>query len=113
MTLTKAWAAKQELGEESEPKAPELVREKKKRKAVKTIECAQVSPAKPKKPKFSDAIDVTDMPSKEPLHTYFADLQVGGEIIGAFRCFNDLMAMKRPTVKSNHFCRPCRRMHGF
>ena len=26
--LTKAWATKQELGEESEPKAPELVRER-------------------------------------------------------------------------------------
>ena len=64
-TLTKAWAAKQELGEESEPKAPEPVREEQ-RKAVKAIECAQVSPAKPKKPKFSDAFDVTDTPSKKP-----------------------------------------------
>ena len=64
-TLTKAWAAKQELGEESEPKAPEHERVEK-RKAIKTIECAQVSPAKPKKPKISDAIDVTDTPSKEP-----------------------------------------------
>ena len=61
-TLTKAWAAKQDLGEESEPKGPELVRDEK-RKAVKTIECAQVSPAKPQNPKFRDAIDVTDTPS--------------------------------------------------
>ena len=33
---------------------------------VKTIECPQISPAKQKKPKFSDAIDVTDTPFKEP-----------------------------------------------
>ena len=41
-SLAKALAAKQELGEESEPKVPELVREEK-RKAVKTIECAGIS----------------------------------------------------------------------
>ena len=64
-TLTKVWAAKQELGEESEPKAPEPVREEK-RKAVKTIECSQVSPTKLKNPKISGAVDVIDTPSKEP-----------------------------------------------
>ena len=41
--------SKQELGEESEPKAPELVSEEK-CKAVKTTERAQVSPGKSKKP---------------------------------------------------------------
>ena len=111
-TLTKAWAAKQELGEESEPKAPEPVRGEK-RKAVKTIECPHVSPAKPKKPKFSDALDVTDTPfqgalgegneqGRGALQTHITDEREKG-IVGTVSCFNNRTAMKRPNVESNHF----------
>ena len=114
-TLTKAWAATQELMEESESKAPEPVTEGK-RKAVKTMECAQVSFAKFKKPKFSDAIDATDTPrhprstrrncamQKQPAKTRCRRARDRG-IIRAF-CFNYSLVLKRPNAKSNHICRP-------